>query len=221
MQEEIFKSSIIVYNSKFTQRQYAPLLGHVISLPVDFTVFEPGNAMGLQTAYSLPDGCVCWVGAQSEIKGWDIFLGIVRQNPDIPFVAVFKDQIPAQMPPNMRAFHRLPTKELVNVIGACRVGLCTSRMESQHLAGIEMGACGLPMVAPPVGVYYGRMDDFPGFVMKEGTEPQHYATAIRLCMEKPIDLDKVRAYWKASFDKPVIKAAWTALVEEVECSGQS
>ena len=221
MQQKVIESSqAVVYNSMFTHSKYnidtAHRIREIIPLPIDFSVFEPGNVMGLQTAYALPDGCVCWIGAQSEIKGWDIFLQVVRQNPDISFVAVFKDSIPIQMPPNMRAFHRLPTGELVKAIGACRVGLCTSRMESQHLAGIEMGACGLPMVAPPVGVYYDRKDDFPGFVMKEGTEPQHYATAIRLCMEKQIDRDKVRAYWKEEFDRPVIKAAWTKIVEEVE-----
>ncbi len=224
----MLSSKVTVFNSEFTISKYKITADFreagracVIPLPIDFSVFEPGNAMGLQTAYSLPDGCVCWVGAQSEIKGWDIFLQVVRQNPDISFVAVFKDSIPIQMPPNMRAFHRLPTAELVKVIGACRVGLCTSRMESQHLAGIEMGACGLPMVAPHVGVYYDRKDDFPGFVMKEGTEPQHYATAVRLCGEKQIDRDKVRTYWKEEFDKPVIKAAWTKIVEEVENARES
>ena len=223
VQEAVMKSSkAVVFNSEFTRSKYAadfPLpMNSVIPLPVDFTVFEPGNAMGLQTAYSLPDGCVCWVGAQSEIKGWDIFLQVVRQNPDISFVAIFKDSIPIQMPPNMRAFHRLPTEELVKVIGACRVGLCTSRMESQHLAGIEMGACGLPMVAPPVGVYYER--NFPGHSVQD-SKVETFTSAIRLDLDRHYDAETVRGYWKEEFSKPVIKAAWKKIVGEVECSGQS
>jgi glycosyltransferase involved in cell wall biosynthesis len=239
MQEAVIKSStLVVFNSEYTARHYSKVpapttrdgrnfitdTSRVIPLPVDFSLFEPQNSMGCQQALSLPDGCVCWIGACREaghVKGWDVFLQVVRHSPDIPFVGVFKDTPPEYAPPNLRMFSRLPHERLVEVIGACRVGLCTSRMESQHLAGIEMGACGLPMVAPPVGVYYDRKDDFPGFVMKEGATPEHYATAIRLCMTKPIDLLKVRGYWQKEFDKPVIKAAWTKLVEEVECSGQS
>ncbi len=228
MQEEVIRRShATVFNSEFTADKYSEFYGdsaaralsHTIPLPVDFSIFEPGNAMGLQTAYSLPDGCVCWVGAQSEIKGWDIFLQVVRQNPDISFVAVFKDSIPIQMPPNMRAFHRLPTEELVKVIGACRVGLCTSRMESQHLAGIEMGACGLPMVAPPVGVYYERKT-LPGTLVQDATV-EAFTAAVRVALARPNDAQAIRAYWKEEFDKPVIKARWKRIVEEVESETRS
>lgn len=244
MQEAVISSShTVVFNSAFTTLQYKArfkkftppvptqvgdvvmaMQDRIIPLPVDFSLFEPGNAMGLQQALSLPDGSVCWIGAcqgaAGQIKGWDIFLAIVRQNPDINFVAVFKDALPEYCPPNMRMFVKLPHEELVKVIGACRVGLCTSRIESQHLAGIEMGACGLPMVVPPVGTYYARENDFPGFVMKEGTEPEHYATALRLSMSQEINRDAVRCYWRREFDKPVVKAQWEKLVEEVE-NGQS
>jgi len=227
MQEAVIRSSKkIVFNSEFTRLKYGGMAGdclraswHVIPLPVDFSLFEPGNAMGLQQALSLPDGCVCWIGAQTPVKGWDIFLQVVRRNPDIPFVGVFKDAAPAYGPPNLRMYSRLPQEELVKVIGACRVGLCTSRTESQHLAGIEMGACGLPMVAPSVGVYW-KCDDFPGVRVDEQTTPA-YTTAIRAKLKQPGDPQVIRAYWKHRFDKPVIKAAWTKLVEEIECSGQS
>ena len=179
MQEEVMASSTaIVFNSMFTLSKYKPLpkpkgaivAPSVIPLPVDFDLFVPGNPMGLQQHLQLPDNCICWVGASqgaaAQVKGYEPFLSIVRQNPDLFFVAVFKDQAPEYVPPNMRTFTRLSHEELVKVYGACRVGLCTSRTESQHLAGIEMGACGLPMVAPPVGVYYER-EDLPGVVVKQ------------------------------------------------------
>ena len=166
LQDAVIASSrVVMCNSAFTMQNYKADNLRVIPLPVDFALFEPGNSMGLQQSLSLPDGCVCWIGASQgaagHVKGWDMFLQVVRLNPDIPFVGVFKDQIPNEMPPNLRAYARLTHEELVRVIGACRVGLCTSRTESQHLAGIEIGACGLPMVAPPVGVYWQREFDKP------------------------------------------------------------
>ena len=240
MQEAVILiSAATVFNSNFTMDKYrmdydskqakdmrlndivAKRAGwRVIPLPVDFNLFEPGNPMGLQQALSLPDNCICWVGASqgaaAQVKGWDIFLSIVRQNPDLHFVAVFKDAMPEYVPPNMRAFVRVSHEELVKIIGACRVGLCTSRMESQHLAGIEMGACGLPMVAPPVGTYFGR-EEFPGRLVNEPTV-ENFTSALRVLVECDGGYPEViREYWQKDFDRPIIRSAWEKLIEEVEC----
>ena len=238
MQEAVILiSAATVFNSNFTLDKYrmdydskqakdmrlndivAKRAGwRVIPLPVDFSLFEPGNPMGLQQALSLPDNCICWIGASQgaagQIKGWDIFLSIVRQNPDLHFVAVFKDAMPEYVPPNMRAFVRVSHEELVKIIGACRVGLCTSRMESQHLAGIEMGACGLPMIAPPVGTYFGR-DDMHGLLVEEQT-PEQFTRAIRQALGLRGPPDETREYWKKEFDRPIIRSAWADLIREVE-----
>lgn len=221
-------SRVIVFNSAYTQHQYINVAfgaaqSRVIPLPVDFRMFEPGNPMGLQQALGLPDNCICWIGAcqgaAGQVKGFDILLAMARANPDLHFVAVFKDAPPEYFPPNVRCYSRLPHEELVKVIGACRVGLCTSRVETQHLAGIEMGACGLPMVAPAVGVYWQRTL-MPGVVIAE-PGPEHYSAAIRAVLHEPGDQAAIRAHWRADFDKPVIRKQWEALVAEVECSGQS
>lgn len=238
MQEAVMRSSkAVVWNSEFTRSRYGALdadappkaiqvfvsgafLSRVIPLPVDFSVFEPGNPMGLQQLLGLPDGCVCWIGACREagyVKGWDIFIQVARLNPDLHFVAVLKDAMPDSFPPNVRCYVRLPQEELVRVIGACRVGLCTSRMESQHLAGIEMGACGLPLVVPPVGAYYGRSGDALRFmVLVDEFQPEQFAVSLRYALSRAYDHQEIRSYWQREFDKPVIKAAWEKLVEEVE-----
>jgi hypothetical protein len=229
MQEAVIASSrAAVFNSAWTASKYLtvdfPSHHSTIPLPVDFSLFTPQNAMGCQQALSLPGGCVCWIGASQGaagyVKGYDIFLSIVRQNPDIPFVGVFKDAVPESVPPNLRVYARLTHADLVKVIGACRVGLCTSRTESQHLAGIEMGACGLPLVVPPVGIYWKRAD-WPGCEVKEQTVAA-YTQAIRSITGKlSMMQQQVSDYWRAGFDKPVIRTAWTKLIEEVECSGRS
>ena len=232
MQEAVIKSSsAVVFNSAFTQSKYptgmvkgvktidAPpdVRYRTIPLPVDFSLFQPGNPMGLQQALSLPDGCVLWVGAcqgaAGQVKGWDIFQRIVRTNPDISFVAVVKDAPPDVVPPNLRVYSRLPHAELVKVMQACRVGLCTSRTESQHLAGIEMGACGLPMVAPSVGIYWHG--NISGVEVLEPTV-ENYTAAIRAMLTSRPYPQHAREFWQKQCDRPVIKAQWMALIEEVE-----
>ena len=231
MQDAVIASSArTVFNSEFTASKYPCNLNDplqvkraVIPLPVDFRTFEPGNAMGLQQALSLPQGCVLWVGASQgaagQIKGYDIFLSIVRQNPDIPFVAVFKDSMPEYAPTNLRMYCRLTHDELARVIGACSVGLCTSRMESQHLAGIEMGACGLPLVVPEVGTYWQR-EEMPGTIVMEGS-PANYSSALRSIRMRSFNPESVRSYWSREFLPITIRDLWAELIKEVECSGAS
>lgn len=229
MQEAVYiTSKKTVFNSEFTCSKYRNVNDNdpycltqyeIIPLPVDFSLFTPQNALACQQALSLPDGCVCWIGASQgaagHVKGFDIFLSIVRQNPDLNFVGVFKDALPETFPPNLRAYVRLTHAELVKVIGACRVGLCTSRSESQHLAGIEMGACGLPMVAPPVGIYWNG--NISGTEVSDQTIP-NYTAAIRaqLAMSPNLVREHAREFWKRQCDIPVVRAAWAKLIEEVE-----
>jgi glycosyltransferase involved in cell wall biosynthesis len=147
-----------------------------------------------------------------------MFVSIVRANPDIPFVAVLKDAMPDPVAPNLRCYVRLSQPDLAQVMGACRVGLCTSRSETQHLAGIEMGACGLPLVVPPVGTYWERVD-WPGFTVM-ADEVSTYTNAIRAAL-KASDRNAIdiRNYWMKSFHPEVVRLLWTALIKRVENGG--
>lgn len=217
-------SEVTVCNSEFTA-QACGVEGknsRIIPLPVDFGQFEVGNSMGLQMELGLPDEAVCWIGASqgaaAEVKGFDLFQRIVRSNPDVPFVGVFKDKEPYQAP-NLRTFCRVDHDKLVRIIGACKVGLCTSRVETQHLAGIEMGACGLPLVTTNVGTYWGR-DDMPGKVLHDPEDiwmaTEAFTEHMRDALANPVDPQEVRSYWKSEFHRPVIEAQWRELIEEVE-----
>lgn len=231
MQEAVIESSRrIVYNSEFTRSKYGHLLGvgvdgyndnsPVVPLPVDFDLFKPGNPIGLQQELGLLSGCVCWVGSQHPIKGYDTFIHIVRMNPDIPFVGVFKDAAPVVHPPNLRCYEKILQPYLAKIMGACSVGLCTSVMESQHLAGIEMGACGIPIIVPNIGTYWGREAmGFPGTIYSGEVRDRHPAilsSAIRTILPSGGSQPPIRDYWRKEFDREVIKAQWTKLIEEVE-----
>jgi hypothetical protein len=221
MQVAVIQSSTkVVFNSFFTAHQYQKTMpyaitnGVTISLPVDFSTFESGNHMGLQQALGLPDGGVIWVGSQNPIKGYEMFIRVTRVNPDIPFIAVFKDAVPYYLPPNVRAYARITHEELARLIGACRVGLCTSVRESQHLAGIEMGACGLPLVVPNTGTYWNRAE-MPGVIIGEPTVVA-YSAAIRQMLVVASNPNPIRAYWQGEFSPEVVRDAWTKLIAEVE-----
>ena len=45
------------------------------------------------------------------------------------------------------------------LINSCVCAICTSGNEEGHFAGIEIGACDVPMVARPMGCYLDRQDE--------------------------------------------------------------
>jgi hypothetical protein len=79
-----------------------------------------------------------------------------------------------------------------------------------------MGACGLPMIAPPVGIYW--KGGFPGVCVADPTV-QKYSEVIRLALTSSRPA-AIREHWQERFDIPVIKSQWEKLVAEVECSGR-
>lgn len=88
---------------------------------------------------------------------------IIRAMPETTFALVLKEHSSGRTPDNVQVFTRVPHSELPNIINGCSVGLCTSRQETQHLAGIEMAGCGVPMVTPNVGAYYDTHEAWNGW----------------------------------------------------------
>ena len=206
-------AALTVFNSEYTRVQYPELAGvpyRIIPLPVDFDLFRPM----LEYAKRWD---VCWVGARSHVKGWDILKALVATSPHT-FCVMLKDESfdPTELSDNAQVFNRVSQAELVELINQCRVGLCTSRVETQHLAGIEMGACGLPMVAPPVGCYMGL--DYPGARHERTDVPVGVlAQVIRALMEATAGYapDAVSAFWRARFSIESCRASWLAAVAEL------
>ena len=83
------------------------------------------------------------------------------------------------------------------------IAVCTSREETQHLAGIEAAACGLPVVSTPVGVWadlapgpWGRLAD-PGDLPAAVREVLDSAEGFspRAALEPLFGLDACRRGW--------------------------
>jgi hypothetical protein len=153
-------SDHVVFNSLHTLRAYPEVktAKSVISLGVDDRLFclphaDDGVTEMDSEGYT---GDVLWIGSTDHIKSPHLVLEIARKNPDIQFTCVMKHFDPDpdwQWPDNVCVAMRLTHADLIKLMHRHKIGLCTSREETQHLAGIEMALCGLQMVAPPVGIY--------------------------------------------------------------------
>lgn len=210
-----------VFNSEWTQAQFpeASERGRVIPLPIDFDLFRPlPDRKALREMWGILPNSVCWIGALSHVKGWDILMRLIQET-DFNWCIVVKDEVSYRLREslrnNTRLFSRLPQEHLVEVINACSVGLCTSRVETQHLAGLEMGACGIGLVTTNVGAYYNRDGGIWGAkpVNLNGCEIERLASL--LSPRKRWPADKIRDYWLTQgFDRASCEKAWREVVEE-------
>lgn len=222
-----------IFNSDWTLTQFPwpdilEKWSKVIPLPIDFDLFKPlPDREGLRKKWGILPNSVCWIGARSHVKGWDILMKLVAVT-DFNWCLVVKDELPGWIGPGkstkVRLFSRLPQEHLVEVINACSVGLCTSRVETQHLAGLEMGACGLPLVTTNVGAYYGRVSGRWGIGVDIWNESQQVDVIAKHLSSRLLTLSaaswdgprkETRNYWLAQgFDRASCEKAWRAVVEE-------
>ena len=145
-------SRLIVFNSEFTRAQYPELeyMTHkIIPIGTDETTFKP-----CEPDASIPGGAVLWVGSGHHVKGFDLACRLANES-DRPWVFVMKDETEVPVK-NAHVYRSIFQSELASIASACSVAVCTSRVETQHLAGIEAGMCGLPLVTTNVGAYYNR-----------------------------------------------------------------
>ena len=101
-------------------------------------------------------------------------------------------------------------RHLAASVNRCRVGLCTSRVETQHLAGIEMGACGLPVVAPRIGCY----GEHPGSTLPGKWTAEDAIVDIGDVMVLGRQ-DSHRDWWASRFSMEACRDSWLAAVEHV------
>jgi glycosyltransferase involved in cell wall biosynthesis len=150
-------SDVVVFNSPYTQAHYLDKITTktvMIPLGVDFDKFKP-----LKTDYSLELGIlpesILFIGAANDNpKGFDIMMEIIN-NTNYNFCLVMKDGFTIDNP-RVKVFNRIDHDLLVKVINSCEQLVCTSRIETLHLAGVEAAACGLPLVTSNVGIYYNK-----------------------------------------------------------------
>lgn len=149
------KSDIVVYNSPYTQAHYVGKITAkevMIPLGVDFDKFVPLNQDFSNELGILPNS-ILFIGANNTSpKGFDIMSEIINKT-NFNFCLVMKDGYQTNNP-RVRVFNRIDHDKLIKVMNSCEMLVCTSRVETLHLAGVEAAACNLPLVTSNVGIYY-------------------------------------------------------------------
>jgi glycosyltransferase involved in cell wall biosynthesis len=181
LQREVIQECEVVCNSKWTAHEINCFaMATVIPIGVDFDLFKPHDKDYYRVKHNIPKNTVLFVGSSTRIKGWK-FLQQLIQETNFSFAIVTKDGARFEHP-RVTNFGKVSQEKLVEIMNACACLVCTSHTETQHLAGIEAAACGLPLVVPDIGIYYGADELRFGTIVKERTVAE-YKSGIERALE--------------------------------------
>lgn len=203
----IGSSDVVVFNSEYTRDAVGGTDNPYVIIPigVDFDLFSP-----CPSTVRFQQPTILWVGAASSVKGWSLFKGLVEST-DYHFAVVAKDGARFEHP-RVTNFGAVSQLRLADIMNACSMLLCTSKTETQHLAGIEAAACGLPIVAPNIGIYYepsGRiLRDFGAVCL-----PDEMPQAISEVLSRRDAFNPRQYFLDLGCDTATCMARWKELIE--------
>ena len=217
MQTEVINSSTcVVFASKQTYNLYKnrinPQNVRVIEQSSDFDFFKP-----IQERHPdvLPNSIIFIGDSSHEKKGFHRVLNLIDTMTDFNFCLVMKDYttidiIPEHSRNRVRIFNRVNTDTVRLLINSCVCAICTSGNEEGHFAGIEIGACDVPMVARPMGCYLDRQDDKRwGLMVKDEDFPE----TIRYVVNNREQF-KPREYYSKEYTLERCREKWADLINE-------
>lgn len=217
MQTEVINSSTCaVFASKQTYNLYKDRINpknvRVIEQSSDFNFFKPIEERHPDV---LPNS-ILFIGDSSyEKKGFHKVLNLIDVMTDFNFCLVMKDNttidiIPPHNRDRVRIFNRVDTNTVRLLINSSVCAICTSGNEEGHFAGIEIGACDIPMIARPMGCYLDRKDDKSwGLIANDEDFPE----TIRYVVNNR-DLFSPRNYYSKEYTLERCREKWTNLINE-------
>lgn len=217
MQTEVINSStVVVFASYTTYKIYKdrinPKNARVIEQSSDFNFFKP---IPEKHPDVLPNS-VIFIGDRSyEKKGFHIVLDIINNMPDMNFCLVMKDDtslesIPEKNRHRVKIFNRVNQENVRLLINSCICAICTSGNEEGHFAGVEIGACDIPMVSRPMGCYLDRANDMR---WGEYSDDNDFPAKIRYVIANR-HLYSPREYYSQEYTLERCREKWTKLIEE-------
>jgi glycosyltransferase involved in cell wall biosynthesis len=198
-QLDVCRGSEVVFNSPFTASQYPEITrAIVIPLGTDFNFFKP---------LPVSDGSVIFVGSTSDYpKGFDRLRTLVEST-DFKFRLVLKDDLIWDHP-RVEVHSKVSQQVLLDLLQHSSALVCTSRMETLHLSGIEAAACNLPIVAPNVGVYYGLETGEWGTKVSD----EDFASALNWTMSNLSSFKPREFFLGRGMDLDSCKQSWLNLI---------
>lgn len=199
-------SDVVVCNTHYVYEMYKEHLTEkdvrIIPLGTDFNHFKP---LTVPKKYD-----VIFVGADNDIKNFALVREIINTNKTLTFCIVMKYPCKEKFGKHCTVFSQVNHNTLLQLYNQSKMLICTSKQETQHLAGIEAGACDIPIVATNVGIYpylkgnWGIISEPNVIDFNKNIKHvlhNHYTTRQSLI--------------EAGLDKDTCKQSWTTLLQEI------
>jgi glycosyltransferase involved in cell wall biosynthesis len=219
MQAEVINScDVVVFPSKFTYNAYkhriSPKRVEIIQNGADFSFFRP---MIEKHSAVLPNSIIFIGDSSIEKKGFHRVLDIIRKMPELNFCLVMKDdttldKIPPEHRHRVRIFNKVSGLVVRSLINSSICAICTSGNEEEHISGIEIGACNIPMVSRPLSRYLDDKDDIAWGVIAETDD--EFPEKIRHVLTNP-QLFSPRDYYIGKYSTEISMKKWGQLVSDL------
>ena len=217
IQTEVLNSSTcVVFASKETHNLYKgrinPKNVRVIEQSSDFNFFKP---IPEKHPDVLPNSIIFIGDSSCEKKGFHRVLDLIELMTDSNFCLVMKDDtsidtIPPHSRDRVRIFNKVDRNTVRLLINSSVCAICTSGNEEGHFAGIEIGACDVPMVARPMGCYLDRKEDKTWGLI---ADDEDFPKAIRSVTNNR-NLFSPRKYYSKEYTLERCREKWIEMVEE-------
>jgi glycosyltransferase involved in cell wall biosynthesis len=214
--EVINSSTCVVFASKQTYDIYKnrinPKNVRIIEQSSDFNFFKPIQEKHPEV---LPNSIIFIGDSSYEKKGFHRVLNLIENMPDFNFCLVMKDDtniniIPQHNRNRVRIFNKVDRNTVRLLINSCICAICTSGNEEGHFAGIEIGACDIPMVSRPMGCYLDRKEDKTwGLIANDDDFPE----TIRYITNNK-QLFSPRKFYSKEYTLERCREKWTNLINE-------
>ena len=214
--EVINSSTCVVFASKQTYNIYKnrinPKNVRIIEQSSDFNFFKPISERHPDV---LPNSIIFIGDSSYDKKGFHRVLNLIETMHDFNFCLIMKDNttldiIPEHNRNRVRIFNRVDRNTIRLLINSCICAICTSGNEEGHFAGIEIGACNIPMVSRPMGCYLDRVNDQSwGLIAND----EDFAVKIRYVVNNR-EFFSPRKYYSKEYTLERCREKWTALIEE-------
>lgn len=198
----------MAYKERINPKNY-----RIIEQSSDFDFWKPLNERHPDV---LPNSIIFIGDSSYKKKGFHRVINLIKTMNDVNFCLVMKDNttldiIPEEYRNRVKIFNKVNRETVKLLINSCICGICTSGMEEGHFAGIEIGACNIPMVARPIGCYLDRKDDVGlwGEIANDDDFPETIRHVI-----KNKDSYSPREYYSKEYTLERCKEKWISVVEE-------
>jgi len=219
MQTEVINSATcVVFSSHQTYKIYKDRINpkniRVIEWASDFKFWKPIIERHSEV---LPNSIIFIGDSSYEKKGFHRVLNLIEKMEDFNFCLVMKDDttlsiIPEKSRNRVKIFNKVNSETVRLLINSSVCGICTSGMEEGHWAGVEMGACNIPMVSRPMGRYLDNIDGIG--IWGELADDEDFSETIRHVVINKSSYSP-REYYSKEYTHERFKEKWTALLQDI------